>query len=375
MRMTPPCDKMNYIYERNSRRVKRFLDMNNHNQRVAKYYLQTGQRTCHNAAGREIDCRGSGQDAESRRGVPWPMPRFEQNAEVVLDRLTGLGWAQNANLAEFPLRWQEALGYISGMNKEKAFGYCDWRLPNRRELRSLMSHETKKPALPEDHPFVNTFLGWYWTSTTSMIDPAYAWYIHLEGARMFYGNKEQFSLLWPVRGEGYGILPATGQTDCYNSGGQRIDCEGSGQDGEFRFGREWPKPRFEVIDDLVIDHLTTLCWSKCADLAGGPVTWADALAAVAGLNQKAKEQGIWRLPNINELESLVDCGMHSPALQFAHPFDCVRESYWSSTTSMFEPDWAWALYLTKGALGVGHKSGPHFSVWAVCDLPRADPGS
>jgi hypothetical protein len=34
---------------------------------------------------------------------------------------------------------------------------------------------------------------------------------------------------------------------------------------------------------------------------------------------------------------------------------------------MFEPDWAWALYLTKGAVGVGQKKGAHFSVWAVCD--------
>ena len=48
-------------------------------------------------------------------------------------------------------------------------------------------------------------------------------------------------------------------------------------------------------------------------------------------------------------------------------FAQIRESYWSSTTSMFEPDWAWALYLEKGAVGVGQKSGRHFHVWPVCD--------
>jgi hypothetical protein len=110
------------------------------------------------------------------------VPRFEQYDEVVLDRLTGLIWTRNANPAEFPLRWQEALHYISDMNREKAFGYSDWRLPNRRELRSLVSHQAKKPVLPENHPFTNIFLGWYWTSTTSMINPAYAWSIHMEGA-------------------------------------------------------------------------------------------------------------------------------------------------------------------------------------------------
>jgi hypothetical protein len=34
---------------------------------------------------------------------------------------------------------------------------------------------------------------------------------------------------------------------------------------------------------------------------------------------------------------------------------------------MFEPDWAWALYLNKGAVGVGQKWAAHFPAWAVCD--------
>jgi hypothetical protein len=340
---------------------------NRHQEIAARSCLRTGQITCHDATGREIACAGSGQDAEFGRGIAWPEPRFVRHEEVVLDRLTGLTWTRNANPAEFPLKWQEALDYVSGMNQEEVFGFSDWRLPNRRELRSLISHQTKKPALPEGHPFINVFLGWYWTSTTSMINPAYAWYVHMEGARMFYGNKEQSSLLWPVREKGYGILPATGQRKCYDSRGHLVPCEGSGQDGEFHFGRPWPKPRFEVIEDVVIDRLTGLCWSTGADLAGGPVPWVDALAAVERLNREASGKIRWRLPNINELESLVDCSMHSPALPAGHPFEHIRESYWSSTTSMFEPDWAWALYLTKGAVGVGQKRGPHFSAWAVCD--------
>ena len=89
----------------------------------------------------------------------------------------------------------------------------------------------------------------------------------------------------------------------------------------------------------------------------------EAFEAVTDLNRR-------RLPNINELESLVDCSTHSPALLHGHPFGNVREGYWFSTTSMFEPDWAWALYLTKGAVGVGQKKDEHFSVWAVCDPQR-----
>jgi len=328
-------------------------------------YLQTGQRTCHDTSGHEIPCTGSGQDAEFKRGVPWPEPRFSQQEETVLDNLTGLIWTRNANLSEFPLTWTESLEYIRRMNREKVFGHSDWRLPNRRELRSLMSHHTSKPALPEGHPFSRVFFGWYWTSTTAAINPAYAWYIHMEGARMFYGSKEQVYLLWPVRGEGNNILPVTGQTQCYDTNGKIVPCQSSGQDGEFRNGCEWPSPRFEIASDLVLDRLTGLCWLRHADMTGGKVTWEEALQAIAEYNRTFHGTLIWRLPNINELESLVDCSMHSPALPKGHSFIDVQEGYWSSTTSMFGPDWAWAFYLTKGAVGVGHKRGAHFHVWAV----------
>jgi hypothetical protein len=76
----------------------------------------------------------------------------------------------------------------------------------------------------------------------------------------------------------------------------------------------------------------------------------------------------WRLPTINELEALVDCATHSPALPSGHPFVDVQDIYWSSTTSLFEPDWAWALYLEKGATGVGQKWFAEFSVWAVASF-------
>jgi len=329
--------------------------------------VQTGQVTCHDTAGYAIPCPGSGQDGEFRKGISWPVPRFDPEDDIVLDCLTGLVWTMDANLAEFPVTWQEALDHIKEMNRRKAFGFTDWRLPNRRELRSLMSHQTRKPALPQGHPFRNVFSGWYWTSTSAAINPAYAWYIHMEGARMFYGAKTQFFLLWPVRGDGNGVLAATGQKRCYDAGGNVFPCAGSGQDGAFQFGQPWPKPRYEISGDAVIDRLTGLVWHRRADVSGQPVTWSDALAAVARLNRDAGGSLQWRLPNINELETLVDCSMHSPALPEGHPFTHIREGYWSSTTSMFEPDWAWALYLAKGAIGVGQKRGAHFFAWAVRD--------
>ncbi|MBI5870386.1 MAG: DUF1566 domain-containing protein [Actinobacteria bacterium] len=354
-----------------------------------KGFLQTGQTSCHDAGGRRIDCDGSGQDAEFPRGVAWPEPRFEVRAAesegggTVTDLLTGLVWTRDADPSEFPMDWAEAHEFIRRMNRERQHGFDDWRLPDRRELRSLISHQTRNPALPEGHPFINVFMGWYWSSTKAAIDDAFAWYVHMEGGRTFYGARNQYYLVWPVRGEGNGVLPATGQQ------------------GDSPFGASWPEPRFEVGPvengdstirrggagnkygggDAVRDNLTGLTWQRVADLTGEPVLWEEALDAIrkfdaaeddsafrAGRNRlrnSRRDYDIWRLPNINELESLVDMSRHDPALPGGHPFRKCQEVYWSSTTSMFEPDWAWALYMNKGAVGVGHKGYAKFHVWAV----------
>ncbi|HEX7972343.1 MAG TPA: DUF1566 domain-containing protein [Thiobacillus sp.] len=133
--------------------------------------------------------------------------------------------------------------------------------------------------------------------------------------------------------------------------------------GEFRSGLGWPAPRFSARDEAVIDRLTGLVWRRAASLVPEGVRWQDALAAVARLNRDGGAG--WRLPSINELESLTDCAAANPALAPDHPFTEVRDVYWSSTTSLYEPDWAWALYLDKGAVGVGQKSQARFHVWPV----------
>ena len=329
-------------------------------------YLRTGQCTCHDMNGREQSCAASGQDAEFRAGVRWPAQRFVAQVDTVVDRLTGLVWMRNAAECEFPLEWREAFEFVPRLNRSGVCGFSDWRLPNRRELRSLISHQAARPALPQEHSFTNVFAGWYWTSTTAVISPAHAWYVDMDGGRMFYGGKDQSFMVWPVRGPGHEVLPVTGQMRCYDGAGRLVTCAGTGQDGERRMGRPWPKPRFHAAGDVVIDLLTGLRWQRLADLAGGAVDWSQALAAVAALQGTAPAAG-WRLPNINELEVLVDADTHSPALPEGHPFEGVRDVYWSSTTSLYEPDWAWALYINKGAVGVGHKCQARFHVWAMAD--------
>ncbi len=330
---------------------------------IVKGVLPTGLNQCYDSYGKTAPCEQSGQDAEYQTGITLRENRYEKQGEFVFDTLTGLYWTANANPAEFPMTWTEALTHIDKMNNEQAYGFSDWRMPNRIELRSLVDLGVTRPVVTQESSFYNLEQSWYWTSTTAVISPAHAWYVEMSGGRMFYGHKNQFFLLWPVRGKGRGVLRQSGQSTCFDSSGKRIPCMTTGQDGETRYGTDWPASRFEVNDDMVRDRLTGLAWHKQANLSGVPVTWNEAFEAISHLNKTMNKN--WRLPNINELESLVDCDQHSPALPKEHGFSDLRDTYWSSTTSLYEPHWSFALYLDKGAIGVGHKHAAKFYVWPV----------
>ncbi|MGB3212038.1 MAG: DUF1566 domain-containing protein [Desulforhopalus sp.] len=329
----------------------------------SSHILSTGLTRCYNEKGDLVDCPGSGQDAEFLTGIEWPADRFKMTSDhLVLDRASGLTWTKNSCPSEFPLSWQEALDFVEQMNTEEHFGRSDWRMPNRRELRSLIDHSSKKPALTRGHPFQNVFLGWFWTSTTAAIATRYAWYVHLEGGRMFYGNKDGYYWVWPVCGPA-DRLPRTGAKHCYDERGALMSCDGSRQDGALVMGVPWPQPRFLPSEVGVLDVLTGLTWNTKACLGSQAASWTEALVAV---DSYAKQSNLpWRMPTINELESLVDASTHSPALPEEHPFSAIQQSYWSSTTSSFEPDWAYVLYLVKGAVGVGYKKKRDFALWPV----------
>ncbi len=298
-------------------------------------------------------------------GIMPPEPRFTPSGDTVQDRLTGLVWTQDAAPAEFPLTWTEALDAVRDMNHENAFGHSDWRLPNRRELFSLVSHVQINPALAADHPFGNVFTGYYWSATTCARLPNQAWYVHLGGARLFKGMKHGSYMVWPVRGDSVNVY-RTGQTRCFDADGTPVPCDGTGQDGDRRTGLPWPSPRFETGGETVHDRLTGLTWLRNADLTGKPLTWHDAVETVRQMNtERTHGHADWRLPDIRELESLTDMDAHSPALPREHPFTNVQPFYWSGTTSMYDTTYAWTLYLIDGPVGVGYKERPEFYLWPV----------
>lgn len=302
--------------------------------------------------------------------------RFQLHGQdLVQDASTGLFWSRSANPLGYPLNWADALDAVAGMNRARFLDCDDWRMPNRVELRSLIDHAQRQPALPAGHPFRDVFLGWCWTSTTKAGQSAYAWNVHLEGGRMFYSRKDEFRLLWPVRGESR-VLPRTGQSTCFDAAGAELACPEAGmgrdqagglvagQDGALRQGVPWPEPRFQMVEHGVRDLLTGLIWAQPERLPPGLCDWPQAVELAAGWNDGGPG---WRLPEIIELESLVDADRANPALPLglANARRVTVEGFWSATVSGFDAAWAFVLYVQKGAVGVGFKAGSEFAVWPV----------
>ena len=157
-------------------------------------------------------------------------------------------------------------------------------------------------------------------------------------------------------------LPQTGQTKCYHQDGYEIDCPDTGQDGDIRAGVAWPDPRFtDNGDGTITDNLTHLMWLKDAECFGS-ITWQAALDAANGFNQdpasyncyqynhQALDYNDWRVPNINELESLVNAGKPSQAgwLNNNYFHNAVEAWYWSSTTYGIEYVYAWVIFFGSG---------------------------
>src|SRR5262245_34528903 len=131
----------------------------------------------------------------------------------------------------------------------------------------------------------------------------------------------------------------------------------AGDDGALQKGVAWPSPRFtDNNNGTISDNLTGLIWLKNGECLG-VVNWFTALAAISTLADgnvacqltDGSVAGDWRLPNRNELQSLMNVTTR-PAKP-AGPFINFDSLYWSSTTDADNPtDYAWIVDLTTARL-------------------------
>ncbi|MGC2696630.1 MAG: DUF1566 domain-containing protein [Candidatus Angelobacter sp.] len=337
---------------------------------------RTGQDKCWDSRGHEIvSPQGTGQDGELQKGMKPPDRRFTDNDDgTVTDNLTGLIWLKNADLFG-ELKWVDAIERARkladgshGLSDDSAPG--DWRVPNIRELLSIIDYGRSEPIIPAKHPFENVKIALYWTSTSLLPAAHLGWMMTLGIGPTVFDVKDSLNRSWPVRGTS-SLVPRSGQKICFNSNGVPIDCPCTEQDGALQAGVDFPNPRFtDNGDGTVTDNMTQLVWLKNGNLFGLRV-WEEALALCNSLSSETADltdnskPGDWRLPNIREIESLVDYNEVGPCLPKSHPFQNVRpSSYWTSTSVAAAPTEAMFIIFGVGPSIFESKEHPFFA-WPV----------
>ncbi|MFC1591399.1 DUF1566 domain-containing protein [Thermodesulfobacteriota bacterium] len=240
---------------------------------------------------------------------------------IVRDNVTGLEWQQTTALGTYT--WQQALEYCENLSLG---GHDDWRLPTAKELATLVDS-----SIPEPGPSIDTtyFPGTqpspYWSSTASAGSTNNAWHVYFT----------------------YGSVSRHAKSAIYN-----VRAVRTGQS---------TNNLVDNGDDTVSDISTGLMWQQAT--APGTYSWEQALTYCEGLELTGHSD--WRLPNRNELQSIVDYSTHNPAIDTAVFYGTVANFYWSSTTSLSVISYAWASDFYLGNVAFYSKSNNYYNVRAV----------
>ena len=304
----------------------------------------TGQNRCYGITGGEIACpaRGAtlaGQDAgHARTGL-----LYRDNGDgTISDLNTGLMW-QKTPAAK--TTWHEAK---TGASLVALGGHTDWRLPDIKELYSLI--DFSGAIGPQNlKPYIDTaYFDFRYGDTLAgerLIDAQY-WSSTEYTGRTMGGNETIFGVNFADgRIKGY---------PKYAPGSRSI-----GHRMFVRYVRSNPAyGRNDFVDNkngTVTDRATGLMWMqadsgklKAGPLGDGRMDWPQALVWAARLNYAGYAD--WRLPNAKELQSIVDyrrspAATHSAAIDPVFSCTVIRNEagrddyahYWTSTTHLDGP--------------------------------------
>ncbi|HEV3190236.1 MAG TPA: DUF1566 domain-containing protein [Polyangiaceae bacterium] len=245
----------------------------------------------------------------------WPMPDPSTagtdrsptydttSTDVVVDRLTQLTWQRNLEPKSY--LWSDADAYCRCL---AVGGHDDWRLPTRIELVSIVDFTKPSPAI-DSNAFPGTPGDYFWTSSPLIGNSSAFWYVYF-----FDGN--------------------THSTDASSS--YRVRCVS----GTPRA----PPNRYTIAGDgSVLDTATGLDWQQNPDTTAR--NWQDAKAYCAGL---APVDGRWRLPNMKELQTLIDESKMDPAIDTSAFPGTAGQAFWTASLLASTLPEAWFVNFYTG---------------------------
>ncbi|MDD5135858.1 MAG: DUF1566 domain-containing protein [Candidatus Omnitrophica bacterium] len=116
----------------------------------------------------------SRDDGYYKKGTPLSGSQYTYNTtnKTAIDNGTGLMWQTYANTS---LKWASAIAYAATVNSNGSTPYADWRLPNIKELQSIINYSNRMP-LDAGSGYFNCN-GKFWSSTTYDYSTTQAWYV------------------------------------------------------------------------------------------------------------------------------------------------------------------------------------------------------
>jgi hypothetical protein len=109
-------------------------------------------------------------------------------------------------------------------------------------------------------------------------------------------------------------------------------------------------------DSLTVERNGRI-WQRQDDGVGR--NWEDALLYCESLTLAGYMD--WRLPHIKELESLTDDRLHTPAIDVVAFPNAKNAGYWSSTSLVENPSFAWFVYFNNGYVNPVDKSHEYYT--------------
>ena len=269
----------------------------------------TGQTKCFNNE-EEITCPTSasanfyGQDAQYRNKCT--AQSFKEitafGQKIVIDKNTTLQWQQTMSGASY--NWEDAIDYCEDLEYG---GYTDWRLPSPHELLTITDISRDNPAVNTTYFKISSEL---WSSAS-------------------YSDTNAFFL-----GKGAGVYYTKEKTESIQAMCVR--------------GNELKEPTFTsstTNSEVVIkDSATNLNWQKTY---ATKASWLEALKYCENLTYAGKSD--WRMPNKNELASLVNYEKTNPASDFP---DITTKWFWTSSTHINNLANTWNVAFANGSVGI-----------------------
>jgi len=117
-------------------------------------------------------------------------------SDVYVDSATGLMWQDNSDAKSIKKDWEGAREYCANLELGR---YSDWRLPNIKELQSIVDVSHYKPAIKRGFKNVNTS-DYFWSSSVYVSDTKDAWVVYFKNGRTNYYNKTDENYVRCVRG-------------------------------------------------------------------------------------------------------------------------------------------------------------------------------